>query len=291
MEFIKHYPFKNKQELIEYQKENPDFIIPLSFDMIGRNILKENKQALIVIINNVLKKNFKVEDIDIQDGRVKKETLKEKQREADVFVSIEKNKINVEINRKENITDTMNQKNMTYLADLIKNFGEEMICQINLNTFDAFGQEEKIYKSQIKNEEGEVRIKNFIIYDVTLPLFKNICYTDSELKEDFLKLMKMFSCDSKKEIEKIIKGNDLLEEVYRMQKKLNSDEFILEHFPDELYHELEKKEFLEKGREEGKIETTLELAKKMINKKMDLSEISDITGFSLEELNKIVNEK
>ena len=252
--------------------------------MIGRNILKENKQALIVIINNVLKQNFKVEDIDIQDGRVKKETLKEKQREADVFVSIEKNKINVEINRKENITDTMNQKNMTYLADLIKNFGEEMICQINLNTFDAFGQEEKIYKSQIKNEKGEVRIKNFIIYDVTLPLFKNICYTDSELKEDFLKLMKMFSCDSKKEIEKMIKGNHLLEEVYGMQKKLNSDEFILEHFPDELYHELEKKEFLEKGREEGKIETTLELAKKMLKEGASLDFITKVTKLSKEKL-------
>ena len=57
----------------------------------------------------------------------------------------------------------------------------------------------------IKNEVGEVKIKNFIIYDVTLPLFEDIYYTDSELEEDFLKLMKMFSCDSKKEIEKMLK--------------------------------------------------------------------------------------
>ena len=37
----------------------------------------------------------------------------------------------------------MNQKNMTYLANLIKNFGGEKICQINLNTFDAFGENNK----------------------------------------------------------------------------------------------------------------------------------------------------
>ena len=148
----------------------------------------------------------------------------------------------------------MNQKNMTYLADLIK------------------------------NEVGEVKIKNFIIYDVTLPLFEDIYYTDSEVEEDFLKLMKMFSCDSKKEIEKMIKGNHLLEEVYGMQKKLNSDEFILEHFPDELYHELEKKEFLEKGREEGKIETTLEFAKKMLKEGASVDFTMKVNGLSREKL-------
>ena len=65
---------------------------------------------------------------------------------------------------------------------------------------------------RIKNEEGEVRIKNFIIYNVTFTLFEDVYYTDSKLEEDFLKLMKIFSCDSKKEIEKmIIKKIDLSE--------------------------------------------------------------------------------
>ena len=264
---MNHYPFKTKEELMKYQEENPDFIIPISYDYIGRNILKRNKKLLTLIINNVLRINFKEDDILVLDGRVEVNTLNEKQREADVFVHVQNNYINIELNRSERLSDTLNKKNMGYVADMLKRFGDGTIYQINLNTYDSVGLKQAIYVSQIMTKEGIVRYESLIIYDVTIPILAKMCYTNNEIYEErFLLLMRIFMLDSRKEIQEIIKDDPFLKEVYHMQERLNKEDFILEHFSDEEFHKQEKKEYLEIGREEGREEGRKEGIKEGITK-------------------------
>ena len=51
--------FKMKKDVIEYMNENEDFIIPMMYDCIGKNLLKNNMKLLFMVINNILKKDFK----------------------------------------------------------------------------------------------------------------------------------------------------------------------------------------------------------------------------------------
>ena len=160
------YPnIKDKKTFKEYQKTNPDFIIPLMYDVIGRNILKNNKKLLLLIINNVLNTNFKLEDIIIKDGRVKKEWKKQKGRECDVLVEIGRHVINIEINKR--YTNTKDRKNMSYVGNLYNNYYDYEICQININDYDIFKEGQEIYVSMIKEiKKGLERIENLKIYDL-----------------------------------------------------------------------------------------------------------------------------
>lgn len=63
--------------------DEEDFIIPLIYDVIIRNILKQNKDLLVLIINNVLETKYKKENIYLKDVKLVKRNRKEKQRECD----------------------------------------------------------------------------------------------------------------------------------------------------------------------------------------------------------------
>ena len=289
----------DKKSFKEYRENNPDFIIPLMYDVIGRNILKNNKKLLQLVINNVLDTNFKLDDIIIKDGRLKKKFRKEKGRECDVLVEIGMHVINIEINKKH--TNTKDRKNMSYVGNLYNNYYDYEICQININDYDIFKEGEEIYVSMIKEiKKGLERIENLKIYDLNVGKFKEKCYTNSRrYDKDFITLMKIFESKSRKEIEKEIKDSILLREVYEMQDKLSRENFVLERFPDELLHELEKKELkddLEKAKEElrkTKEETKNlkeEIIIKLLNKGMSKEEIADLLDCNIDQIN-IYNSK
>lgn len=288
---MNYYQIKDKDSLQEYQSTHPDFIIPLIYDCVGRNILKNNKKVLLLIINNVLNERFEEEDIILKDGRVKKERRGERQRECDVFVEVDRRAINIEINKKK--TSSMNQKNMSYLGDLLKNYYEEEIIQINLNDFDMFKRGEPIYLSKIKEEEsGRERFEHLKIYDVSIGNFKKLCYTNSiRYENDFIKLMEIFESNSRREIESKIGSSTLLREVYEMQDKLSREDFVLERFPDDIFHEMEKKEMkevgIEQGRKEGIKEGEQKVIKKMLEKNMSKEEIANLLDYDLKMIEKI----
>lgn len=77
-----------------------------------------------------------------------------------------------------------------------------------------------------------------------------------------------------------------------MQDKLSREDFVLERFPDELLHELEKKELkddLEKAKEETK-KLKEEIIIKLLNKGMSKVEIADLLDCNIDQVN-IYNSK
>ena len=280
---MNYYAIKDKESFMRFRKEHPDFIIPLIYDSVGRNILKNHKQVLLLMINNILQTNFKEDEIILKDGRMKKERYREKQRECDVFVEVGEKVINIEINKKK--TNSMDRKNMSYIGDMLKNYYEAELCQINLNDFDIFKRGKEIYLSKMKEEEsGLDRFEDLKIYDVSIGVFKEKCYTDSRrYDEDFVTLMQIFESNSRRKIEQKIGTSILLREVYEMQKKLNNEDFILERFPDDVFHEMEKKELKKEGIEQGKIE----IIKTLLKKNMTPEEIANLLNYEIEKVRQV----
>ncbi len=286
---MNYYAIKDKESFRQFQREHPDFIIPLIYDSIGRNILKNNKQVLILMINNILQTHFTEDEIILKDGRIKKERYREKQRECDVFVEVGEKVINIEINKKK--TNSMDRKNMSYIGDMLKNYYEAELCQINLNDFDIFKRGKEIYLSKMKEEEsGLDRFEDLKIYDVSIGVFKEKCYTDSRrYDEDFVTLMQIFESHSRRGIEQKIGTSILLREVYEMQKKLNNEDFILERFPDDVFHEMEKKELKKEGIEQGIEQEKAEVIKTLLKKNMTPEEIADLLDYDIGKIREVKN--
>ena len=73
--------------------------------------------------------------------------------------------------------------------------------------------------------------------------------------------------------------------------KLNDDKTVIDFLTKEEEDEVIKNSYyddgLKQGKELGQMEEKKDLAKKMILKKIDLKDISDITGLSIKELQEL----
>lgn len=71
-----------------------------------------------------------------------------------------------------------------------------------------------------------------------------------------------------------------------MEKVRNKMSALTEDFMEGLYYDRE--EYINQiSYEEGKNQTKIEIAKNLLNKKMNLSDISEITGLTKEEIEKL----
>ena len=76
---------------------------------------------------------------------------------------------------------------------------------------------------------------------------------------------------------------------------MSNDKFILHEWEKEKWDAFEKNNELEDAKKEGKSigikENKLEIAKKMLKKKMNIKDISEITSLTIEEIEKIKSTK
>ena len=110
--------------------------------------------------------------------------------------------------------------------------------------------------------------------------FEDVWYHGDIKKENpFLMLL---AAPSEDKMDKISKGDKIMEELSKKVKKLNQDPEILDVIIEN-EDELIRNTMYEKGIEQNKIE----VAKKMLKKNMELKDIIDITGMSKDEIEKL----
>ncbi len=133
-------------------------------------------------------------------------------------------------------------------------------------------------------------------------LLSNILATDNKkinqesLNEIILKIKLILSgYDKEKELIMLDKINKFIKlissdriDIKEALKTLNEEDNMGGMM--RLINELEKKG-MEKGMEKGKIEAKLEFIKRMNKANINIKQISEISGFSVEEIQKILNEK
>ncbi|MDQ0230692.1 putative transposase/invertase (TIGR01784 family) [Metabacillus malikii] len=126
---------------------------------------------------------------------------------------------------------------------------------------------------------------------VACALLSKMGYAKSEKIQVNLEFLRMLTC-----LELDLARLDLVAGIFNTYLKLNKVEEnqlrdkIRKLNPEEGAKVMEiTTSWHEKGREEGKIEAGLEIAKKMLEAKFEIEQITKITGFSVEEIKRIMN--
>ena len=119
---------------------------------------------------------------------------------------------------------------------------------------------------------------NLELYLIRLDKVKEIVYTKDE--ERFIKWLRIITAENIEEIEKIARGDKIMEELKRFVT-----EWCEESAKDGLQRYIDDREF--EAEERGELKRNKEIAKKMLNHNYNMEEIQDITGLSVRQIEKL----
>ena len=262
---------------------------------------KENRDILKRLIEEAIDKEVEIISLDVPE--LIKKNIYVKNKTLDVLVKAEDKLINIEINSSMN--NNLRKRNASYIFSKyseVISIGESYInmpevIQINLTSSESLPMVSK-YTLYDKNNKTNY-IDNLTIYEYNISKIKEVCYN----KPSKYKIMSMLDC-TLEELDNI-KGDEIMDKIVKETKYLNEDsdfvKFMSEEDEDKFFinswrtegREEGLKEGITKGKEEGLAlgvaQEKKEIVKTMLEKKYVLEEISDITGLSTEEINKIKN--
>ena len=158
------------------------------------------------------------------------------------------------------------------------------MVQIDINNY-AYKENEKIIDIyMLRNEEGLVLDDHKIIVNIYIPNLRKKCYNEG--------------VESLAEIEKYLFV--LIEKDIKESKRVGGNIEIMEEYIEEAIEVGEVNTFgeaydkeealMDYGKQKGEKKKQLEIAKKMLEKNMTLSEISEIVELPIEEITRLKEE-
>lgn len=271
--------------------------------------LKEsNKDLLKEVLETVLK--VEINKIKIMPNERNSGNIKVKRKTYDALIETNEGKIEIEVNANGE-KEYVRPRNMSYIGDLYSHHtlvGEEynedvMIIQINF-TYNL--KDNKLIREYyMQDKSGKKYVDNIKIIEINMDEYLRMWYDkkNEKLIEENKYLIMMGL--ERQELEKLSTKNGkvmkYMEELDRLNRNPEFWEYM-SHEEDErkirnsLISEAKRKateegrvEGLKEGHKEGIKENSIQIAKNMINEKIDISLISKITGLSIDEINKIKN--
>ena len=138
------------------------------------------------------------------------------------------------------------------------------------------------------NEKGELYVKNFIIYEINMDYYDKIWYSKNEDEIKKNQYMIMLDLD-KKELKNMPKDK-IVDKYITNVTIVNDDPEFQKYMSEEEDKKKIQNSLLSEAKEEGISQEKISIAKNMLNKNMSIEDISDITGLSIEEINKLPNQ-
>ena len=248
------------------------------------------KKVILRILSNILK--IPVKKLDDNFEIVYPEIGLNKYNinsEADLVYKNKKAYFSFEFNY--NNYQSLVNKNFSYVCLLyvkdIKNKEDysnvkEVYC-INIDGFDYYGYDEFIYESEMRERKIGIPLGIKIkYYNINLAYLKRMGYNDIIKEKDFIKrLMYMFVCNDEEFLDKLYEGDEMMNE---FRKKVND---VLENIDVLMYYDRDKllrEGAYDDGKEEGIKENKIEIAKNLINQKINIDIISKATGLPKDEI-------
>lgn len=292
-----------------------DEVIPLIYDTLFKLVFGDinHLERLNYLLSTILNKNVEVIELLpndlIDDNRVNKKN------EVDLLCKLDKEYVSIEINT--DFDDAIVKRNYAYISrllskelnagdsykkDYIDNNNIKMYYQININTKDFLGEPFEI--CHVKGEFSNMIAAKFMeSYYINVSYYVKKWYTlNGKGLTDFEKLMVLIGTNRKSVIE-CLNDNKILKDIGDAVKKYSEDDDLLYYYDrdEQLVSDAkrvsanETREKLEKEFEEElneklsfKVkETSLEIARRMKEKGMDISDIASVTNLSLEEVEKL----
>ncbi len=253
-----------------------------------------------------------LEKAEYQGGELVKNNIKEKGKVSDIIVKIQDdNKIILEMNQF--VSNYIFEKNMSYAFTM---FAETIplrakrypyVYLINLDNFNKFKTKEGILHFKIRDEYGHIETEHYQSIHLILENIIDEKYNgDKEIK----KTVEFLKKNNLEEMKKEYGSDEKYMAAVRRVEDLSTDPNFIGYYDEKEaiqqdlddmwetgYDEGEKKgleqgltqglkQGMKQGLERGAHEKQIEIAKNLI-KKLDIKEVSEITGLSIEEVKKL----
>ena len=267
--------------------------------------LKPNNSDLLkALLEFILK--IKIDKLEIKKTELLSGNVNIKDKRVDAIVHTGNKKIEIEINSQNK--DYLHTRSTAYICNIYQSnasvgdtYNEDTdIIQVNLTWgLGRNNDEMKIYK--IMNEKGELYVKNFIIYEINMDYYDKIWYSKNEEEIKKNQYMIMLDLDKKelknmpkdKIVDKYITNVTIINDDPEFQKYMSEEE-DKRKIQNSLLSEAKEEGIsqgytsgINDGISKGENKKSIEIAKNMLKKNMSIEDISDITGLSIEEINKL----
>lgn len=219
---------------------------------------------------------------------------KDKIYKTDIIVRVNKHIVNIEMNK--DYYEGLIIKNGTYTNKLGsekyekgQNYLEtEQIIQINIDNFHKYKGNKLIYEFMMREKEtGEIETNLLKSYHIDLSYLDNIRYNESNELERICLLFK----ENNKEIQTILRRDNIMDEAYEELERLSSDEKIIGLYDAEKVEQKILNTRLESARLEGKSEgeknKSIEIAKNLLKQNISIDIIEKATGLIKEQIEEL----
>ena len=264
----------------------------------------DNSDLLKALLEFILK--IKIDKLEIKKTELLSGNVNVKDKRVDAIVHTGNKKIEIEINSQNK--DYLHTRSTAYICNIYQSnasvgdtYNEDTdIIQVNLTWgLGRNNDEMKIYK--IMNEKGELYVKNFIIYEINMDYYDKIWYSKNEEEIKKNQYMIMLDLDKKelknmpkdKIVDKYITNVTIINDDPEFQKYMSEEE-DKRKIQNSLLSEAKEEGIsqgytsgINDGISKGENKKSIEIAKNMLKKNMSIEDISDITGLSIEEINKL----
>ena len=270
---------------------------------------ESRKQYIAYLLSLTLEKDYDeiYHGIVFNKQQLDKENYHDSKKTVDLVCTIDGEVYNVEMNN--NMDASMLERNISYMEKLYsgsmkrgdKTYHYNKVIQININNFNFVGNKKEIDEFYIVNNDKEVLTDKLRIIYIYLPLIRKKLYNKADLTT-LEKLLLTFNEKENVELDKLIKGDKIMEEYRTDAYEASQEEEILGLYDKEkeaerlkmisLDYATEKgmKQGLEQGRKEGTEKTKVEIAKKLIKMGISLEQVSEGTGMDIKDLEKMNKE-
>ena len=284
--------------------------IPITYDKIFKKVFGDpnNTDKLAYLLSTIFKIPFEdlKDNIEIIESEKRVNKVNEKMSKSDIVLNIKFSsfgKVNLEMNvgfYKEVIVRNLGY-NINLLSSSLK-VGKDYsdikpVIQINFNTYDIDKNSQKILDLfTLKNDNNYELTDILQIYYINIDKWYKCWYNGdierySEEDQKLIRCLALLKITNNEDFTKCIGETDMEDEIKKdfvdTMDELCSDEEIERYYGSD--EDLEKLRISgEKIKiKEAKKEKSIEIAKAMLLKNMDINDISDITGLSIDAIHKL----
>ena len=273
--------------------DNKDKFFTAKNDNVFKAIFcNENNTFLLkTLIERCLK--IKIEIIEIHAPEKIKENIYAKGQILDVLVKVDNRLINIEVNS--GFYDGVHRRNFGYAGSKYSEevkIGENYLDMnevIQINFTWGLPQKYSILGEYllVDKKTGIKFVDNFSIFEYNMDNIRELWYSGDK-EYEFLAILDF----NKEELKKIGKGDKYMSEFKKKIESLNDNREYKEFLTAEedmkktnnTFKEIGRREGLEDGKVLGIEESKVEIAKKLLSKNMDIKEIAEVTGLSIEKI-------
>ena len=273
--------------------DNKDKFFTAKNDNVFKAIFcNENNTFLLkTLIERCLK--IQIEIIEIHAPEKIKENIYAKGQILDVLVKVDNRLINIEVNS--GFYDGVHRRNFGYAGSKYNEevkIGENYLDMnevIQINFTWGLPQKYSILGEYllVDKKTGIKFVDNFSIFEYNMDKIRELWYSGDK-EYEFLAILDF----NKEELKKIGKGDKYMSEFKKKIESLNDNREYKEFLTAEedmkktnnTFKEIGRREGLEDGKVLGIEESKVEIAKKLLSKNMDIKEIAEVTGLSIEKI-------